>query len=183
MNFSYLPCTKCKFLPEVAKKAMACYTYSVRATIPESENRNEKNSWKRKWRLLRRRVFQLSFGKEKEFGKIFVVVAADCNLNFLNWLFLYIKLGWKIGQKPLFSRFWDKEAFTKNFQKSISSLAKDTQSCAKIFQKLFKVEIVFFAKVFIFFFINFFHRDCYIFKFRYSWPTENVPITCHGFVA
>ena len=38
MNFSYLPCTKCKFLPEVANKAMACYTYSVRTTIPESEN-------------------------------------------------------------------------------------------------------------------------------------------------
>ena len=35
--------------------------------------------------------------------------------------------------------------------------------------KPFKVEILFFAKVFIFFFINFFHRDFYISRFRNSW--------------
>ena len=38
MSFSYLPCTKCKFLSQLANRAIACYTYSVKATIPESEN-------------------------------------------------------------------------------------------------------------------------------------------------
>ena len=69
------------------------------------------------------------------------------------WLSLCEKMGWKIGQKPLFLRFWDEEAFPKIFRKYIFSSAKDTPSCAKIFQKYFffaenkvlKVEILFFA--------------------------------------
>ena len=50
------------------------------------------------------------------------------------WPFLNEKLGWKIGQKLLFSRFW---AFTKIFRKSIFSSAKDAPSCAKMFSKCF----------------------------------------------
>ena len=38
MYFSYLPCTKYTFLPYVANKTMACYTFSVRPIIPESKN-------------------------------------------------------------------------------------------------------------------------------------------------
>ena len=53
------------------------------------------------------------------------------------WLSLYEKMGWKIGQKLLFWRFWDEEAFTKIFRKSIFSSAKDTPKNAKIFSKYF----------------------------------------------
>ena len=38
MNFSYLPRTKCKFLSDVDNKPMAYYKFSVRPTIPGSEN-------------------------------------------------------------------------------------------------------------------------------------------------
>ena len=97
-------------------------------------------------------------------------------------LFLYEKLGWKIGQKPLFSRFWDEEAFTEIFRKSTFSSAKDTWSCAKIFPKCFfftenkvlKVEILFFAKVFIFYFNKFFHHDSYFLDSGIVGLTENV---------
>ena len=33
-----LPCTKHQFLPDKAIKTMACYTFSFRPTIPDSEN-------------------------------------------------------------------------------------------------------------------------------------------------
>ena len=100
-------------------------------------------------------------------------------------LFLFEKLGWKIGQKPVFSRFWDEQAFKRIFRKSIFCSVKNTSSCTKIFSKcfffaenkLFKVEILFFAKVFVFFFIKFFHRNFYIFRFRNSWPNRKC-ITC-----
>ena len=42
-----------------------------------------------------------------------------------------------IEEKPLFWRFWDKEAFTKIFRKSIFSSAKDTPKNAKKFSKYF----------------------------------------------
>ena len=38
MIFSYLPRTKYKFLSDVGNKPMAYYTFSVRPTIPASEN-------------------------------------------------------------------------------------------------------------------------------------------------
>ena len=38
MNFSYLQPTKCKFLSDEGNKPMACYIFSVRPNIPESEN-------------------------------------------------------------------------------------------------------------------------------------------------
>ena len=38
VNFSYLPHTKYKFLPDEAKKTMAYYTFAVRPTNPESDN-------------------------------------------------------------------------------------------------------------------------------------------------
>ena len=80
------------------------------------------------------------------------------------WLILYEKLGWKTDKKPLFLRFWDKEAITKIFRKCVFSSALDTPSEPKTVSKCFffaeikglKGEILLFAKVFIFFFINFF---------------------------
>ena len=51
------------------------------------------------------------------------------------WHYLYENKGWKNGQKPLFSRFWDKEAFTKIFRKFIFSSAKDTPSCTKKYRE------------------------------------------------
>ena len=38
MNISYLSCIKCVFLTDPRSKAMTCYTFSVRPTIPESKN-------------------------------------------------------------------------------------------------------------------------------------------------
>ena len=35
--FLNLPCTKYEFLPDKANKTMACYTFSLRPIIPESE--------------------------------------------------------------------------------------------------------------------------------------------------
>ena len=105
------------------------------------------------------------------------------------WLFLYEKLGWKTDKKPLFLRFWDKEAITKIFRKSIFSSALDTPFKPKMFSKCFffaeikglKNEILLFAKVFIFFFINFFHCDFQIFRLRNNWPNRKC-LTCHSFV-
>ena len=48
------------------------------------------------------------------------------------WFSLCEKMEWKVGQRPLFSRFWDEEAFIKIFRNSIFSSAKGTPSCAKI---------------------------------------------------
>ena len=53
------------------------------------------------------------------------------------WLTLYEKIGQKIGQKPLFSRFWDEEAFTNIFRKSIFSLVKIHHLPQKFFQNMF----------------------------------------------
>ena len=52
-------------------------------------------------------------------------------------VYLCEKFRGKIGEKPLFSRFRDEEAFTKIFRKYIFSLAKDTPSTAKNFSKNF----------------------------------------------
>ena len=56
MNFSFLSCTKYKFLPEVANKTMPCYTYYVREIIPESVNlkvKMKKKMMKKKMKSLR----------------------------------------------------------------------------------------------------------------------------------
>ena len=104
-------------------------------------------------------------------------------------LFLYDKLGWKTNEKPLFLRFWDKEIITKIFRKSIFSSVLDTPSKPKIFSKCFffaenkgfKDEILSFAKVFIFFVINFFRCDFYIFRCRNDWPNRKC-ITWNSFI-
>ena len=42
VTFSYLSCTK--FLPDKANKTMTCYTFSVRAIIPESKKNENRTA-------------------------------------------------------------------------------------------------------------------------------------------
>ena len=59
------------------------------------------------------------------------------SVHFKLWVFLCENFGWKTDQKPLFWRFWDKEAFRKIFRKCVLNLAKDTPKNAKTFSKYF----------------------------------------------
>ena len=79
------------------------------------------------------------------------------------WFFLFEKLEWKIGQKPLFSRFWDEQAFRKISENLFLVRLKTHHLTQKLFQNVFSSPKIsssklkyFFAKVFVFFFINFF---------------------------
>ena len=91
------------------------------------------------------------------------------------------KIGIKNWSKTTTFKILRRRSF---FKKSIFCSAKDTSSCSKIFQncfffaenKVFKVEILFFAKVFNLYFIRFFHRDFYILDSGIVGLTENIMV-------
>ena len=90
------------------------------------------------------------------------------------WYVLFLNLRRKIGQKRVFSSFWDEEAFRKIFRKCIFRYLKDTSAKPKniskslIFTEIraLKGEILLFEKVFVFFFIDFFQSDFFVFRCR-----------------
>ena len=98
------------------------------------------------------------------------------------WTLFVRKNGMKNWSKTTIFKILRWRSFYKNFPKIYFCSAKNTPSCAKIFQKCFflaenkvpEVEILFFAKVFIFFFIKFFTEAFTFFDSRIVGLTENV---------